>query len=49
MTNSDYEEYADFVMGADGIVRDANGNQLFNGSDGDKYNAVGCNGSKGWE
>ena len=49
VTISDYKQYADYVMGADGIVRDANGNQLFDGSGGDKYNAGGCNGSKGWE
>ena len=30
-------------------MQDANGNQLFDGSGGDKYNAGGCNGSKGWE
>ncbi len=46
---SDYKQYADFVMGSDGIVRDSNGNQLFDASGGDKYNAGGCNGNKGWQ
>ena len=45
----DFQEYADFVMGADGIVRDADGTLLFDASGGAKYNAGGCSGNRGWE
>lgn len=45
---SDYRDYADIILGADGIVLDSDGAVVFDASGGSKYNATGCSGNKGW-
>lgn len=49
VTISDYKQYADYVMGSDGIVRDGSGNQIFDASGGDKWDTLSdCDDGSGW-